>query len=191
MWGDKDDIDKLKKAEKQGWPDFPPIDPKKAKKEEAERAKADRAAEKAAEAEARKLAKWGQMPPPAKPTKQPPPAKRPTATDIANLKAEAWEAKQQQKAMRDAWRAQQDLLKAEKTAAKLARWQADEDRRIQRETAALWKAAKQRDLARPTSEASDYAYDLSTGGCATTAFLLLLLVVLIAVLLLCVCDCLV
>ena len=45
MWGDKDDIDKLKKAEKQGWPDFPPIDPKKAKKEEAERAKADRAAE--------------------------------------------------------------------------------------------------------------------------------------------------
>lgn len=188
MWGDTDHIKKLKQGEPPPWPtDFP--DPKKAKKQEQQQQRADRAAQKAADAEARAIARWSQMPP-AKPAKQPP-AKRPSAADIANLKAEAWEAKQQQKAMKDAWRAQKELLEAEKAAAKLAQWQAAEDLRLQRETAGLGKAAKQRDLAQPTSEASDYAYAPSTGGCATTTFLLLLLVVLIAILLLCVCDCLV
>ena len=187
MWGDADHIKKLKQGEPPPSPtDFP--DPKKAKQQQP----ADRAAQKAAEADARKLAKWSQLrPSPAKPAKQPPATTRPTPTDIANLKAEAWEAKQQQKAMKDAWRAQKELLKAEKAAAKMAQWQAAEDLRLQRETAALGKAAKQRDLARPTSEASYYPYaPPSTGGCATTTYLLLLLAVLIAVLLLCVCGCL-
>ena len=84
MWGDKADIDKLKKAEKQDWLDFPPIDPKKAKKQEKERAKAGRAAEKAADAEARKLARWSQTPT-VRPTKQPPANKRPTVAALAVL----------------------------------------------------------------------------------------------------------
>jgi len=188
MWGDTNHIKKLKQGEPP-WPDdFP--NGKKAKKQEKERGKADRAAQKAADAEALALARWSHLPPAAPAPAKQPPAKRPTATDIANLKAEAWEAKQQQKAMKDAWRAQQDLLKAEKAAAKLARWQADEDRRLQREMAALGKAAKQRDLARPTSEASDYAYAPSAigcglSGCAGPSLALLLLLLLF----LCICDC--
>lgn len=190
MWGDTDHIKKLKQGEPPPWPDdFP--DPKKAEKQEKQQQQADRAAQKAADAEARKLAKWSSLPPP-KPAKQPPATKRPTAADLANLRAEAWEAKQQQRAMKDAWRAQQDLLKAEKTAAKLAQWQAAEDLRLQREMAGLGKAAKQRDLARPTSEASDYAYAYAPSaigcglsGCAGPALALLLLLLLF----LCICNC--
>lgn len=111
MWGDEQHIKRLKE-EQPPWPDdFP--DPKKAKKQEKA---ADRAVQKAADASARKLAKWGQMPPPAKPTKQPPATKRPRAADLADLKAAEWQAKQE---ARDA-KAHQRVLKATIRAEKVA-----------------------------------------------------------------------
>lgn len=81
MWGDTDHIKRLK-DEQPPWPADPPaLDPKKAKQKQ----QADRAAQKAAEADARALAKWSQMPL-AKPAKQPAATTRPTAADLADLK---------------------------------------------------------------------------------------------------------
>ena len=109
MWGDTDHIKKLKEQQATEWPDDFPA-PKKAKKGQA---KADRAAQKAADAEARKLAKWTQTTP--KPTKQPP-AKRPNAADLANLKAAEWQAKQEAHDAKAHQRALKATVRAEKRA---------------------------------------------------------------------------
>jgi len=185
MWGDANHIKKLKQGEPPPWPDFPSIDPKKAKKQEG---KADRAAQQAADAEARALAKWAQLPP-AKPLKQPP-AKRPTAADLADLKAAEWQAKQEQRDAKAHQHALKATIRAEKAAQQAQAHAAAAEQQWLKEEQARWKQDKYGRTTAPsyTDYATAYvpsAIGCGLSGCAGPALALLLLLLLF----LCICNC--
>ena len=188
MWGDTDHIKKLKQGEPPPWPDDFPY-PKKAKKREQQQQRADRAARKAADAEARALAKWGRMPPPAKPTKQPP-AKRPNAADLADLKAAEWQAKQEARDAKAHQRALKATIRAEKVAQQAQRRAAAAEIQWLKEEQAHWKQERGGRSAAPNYTDYTPAYVPSAigcglSGCAGPALALLLLLILF----LCICDC--
>lgn len=171
MWGDEQHIKRLKE-EQSPWPsDFP--DTKKTKKQERQQAKTDRAAQKAAGAEARKLAKWTQTTP--KPTKQPP-AKRPNAADLANLKAAEWQAKQEAHDAKAHQRALKATVRAEKRAQQAqARATAVEQQWLKDEQA-RWKEERRGRTA--TASYIDYASAYTPSGCSIPLTLLLILLLL-------------
>lgn len=182
MWGDTDHIKRLKR-EQQPWPsDFP--DPKKAKQQ----AKADRAAQKAAEAEARKLAKWSQLQPsPAKPAKQPPVTTRPSTTDLADLKAAEWQAKQEARDVKAHQQALKATIRAEKDARQAQARAAAAEIQWLKEEQAHWKEGWGGRSAAPnyTPAYVPSAIGCGLSGCAGPVLALLLLLLLF----LCICDC--
>ena len=184
MWGDADHIKRLKR-EQQPWPsDFP--DPKK---EEKRQQQADRAAQKAADAEARKLAKWSHLPAQPKPTKQPP-ARRPSAADLADLKAAEWQAKQEAHDAKARQQALKATIRAEKAAQQAQRHAAAAEIQWLKEEQAHWKQERGGHSAAPNYIDYTLAYVPSAigcglSGCAGPALALLLLLLLF----LCICNC--
>ena len=184
MWGDDDHIKKLKQGEPPPWPsDFP--NPKKAKKQEQQQKRSGRAAQKAADAQARALAKWSSL--------APPPAKRPSAADLANLKAAEWEAKQTARDAKAHQRALKATIRAEKAAQQAQARAAAAEIQWLKEEQAHWKQERGGRSVAPNYTNYTPAYVPSTIGCGLSGCagpaLALLLAALILLLLLCVCDC--
>ncbi len=189
MFGDQDHIKRLK--EQEAWPEEYPLDARTPKALKAAE-KADRAALKAAEKAGRNLVKQSKRVAeagrPAKKSGRGGASTHSTAGEIADIKAAAWQAKQEQRAMKEKQAAQKGLLKAEKAAARTARWQADEERRWEQEMAAARKEARRYGGAVPTYDYYEpTAYQSrpgggNVGGCGGTVALLLLFILVLMLL---------